>query len=167
MTQPLLTALLKRAQSVNPYGIGGAGRITPQQQRQEPVIPDLSLTDAELNADGGGGWQDQSGVLPTSEAIAAKKPVAGSTAIPVASPPVEPPAPPDLPESGNVAMDAPGEGTLGDAFVAQPKPKAESNFKTMLAGVPSSALWAAGGVGAAGLLGYLLSRKRRGSRQAG
>ena len=44
-------------------------------------------------------------------------------------------------------------------LAAAPAPDAPQ--QTVQAGIPSAALWAAGGVGAAGLLGYLLTRNRR------
>ena len=40
-------------------------------------------------------------------------------------------------------------------------PEPDAPQQTVQAGIPSAALWAAGGVGAAGLLGYLLTRNRR------
>ena len=124
-----------------------------------PAMPNLALTEDESSADGSGGWQDPNHINPSPAAQVATAPVAGSTDIPAAEPLLEPVSTPDLDD--NVALDESTQGAgIGFTPGAKPAPKP----KSMMAGIPSAALWAAGGVGAAGLLGYLLSRNRRRNR---
>ena len=100
------------------------------------------------------------------------------TGAPVTEPTPAPASGPS--ESGAMAYDDDGPAPTGeqrseelagiaadvDAQLALSAPKPEPKPAPMMAGIPSAALWAAGGVGAAGLLGYLLSRNRRRNRDA-
>lgn len=143
---PWFQQLCKRAQATQ-YGEPPPGQWSTEKMRDTQLLDDGP--DRLLNQDTDSSSQPPEPVAPKTPNVAgvddgSPRPTLGERSEEVAG----------INLDDSVASEVP-QTDLANA------PAPDAPQQTVQAGIPSAVLWAAGGVGAAGLLGYLLTRNRR------